>query len=44
VALDDGFTEANGHMTRVIRRDAKFDIGGDRQHIDSLQTNMNATA
>lgn len=41
VALDDGFTEAHAHMTRVIRRDVKFDIGGDRQKIDSLHTNMN---
>ncbi|MGV6811703.1 MAG: primosomal protein N' (replication factor Y) - superfamily II helicase [Brevirhabdus sp.] len=40
VPLDDGFTEAHAHMTRVIRRDVKFAIGGDRQRIDSLHTNM----
>lgn len=40
LALDDGFTEAHAHMTRVIRRDVKFDIGGDRQRIDGLHTNL----
>ena len=42
VALEDGFTEARTHMDRVIARDVKFDIGGDRQRINDLRTDLSA--
>ncbi|MHC0053816.1 primosomal protein N' (replication factor Y) - superfamily II helicase [Actibacterium sp. D379-3] len=38
VELTDGFSEARAHMDRVIERDVKFDIGGDRQRIHALDT------
>lgn len=38
VDLDDGFNEARTIMDRQIRRDVKFDIGGDRQRIHGLDT------
>ncbi|MEL7253745.1 MAG: TFIIB-type zinc finger domain-containing protein [Pseudomonadota bacterium] len=38
VPLDDGFTEARAHMDRVIARDVRFDIGGDRQRVHSVDT------
>ena len=40
VELEDGFTEARRHMDRVIARDVKFDIGGDRQRIHDIQTEI----
>ncbi|TCP41734.1 TFIIB-type zinc finger domain-containing protein [Rhodovulum marinum] len=40
VGLDEGFAEARAIMDRAIRRDVKFDIGGDRQRIDRLQTQV----
>jgi len=40
VELEDGFAEARTHMDRVITRDVKFDIGGDRQRIHDIQTQM----
>ncbi|MBK5935199.1 hypothetical protein C8N32_10126 [Rhodovulum imhoffii] len=40
VELSDGFTEARAAMDNVIRRDVRFDIGGDRQQIHSLQTEL----
>lgn len=40
VALDDGFVEARALMDRVIERDVKFDIGGDRQRISALETQV----
>lgn len=40
VALEDGFAEARQHMDRVIARDVKFDIGGDRQRIHDIQTQV----
>lgn len=40
VALEDGFTEARTHMDRVITRDVKFDIGGDRQRIHDIKTRI----
>ncbi len=42
VELPDGFIEAHAHMTRVIERDVKFDIGGDRQRIHGIDTDINA--
>jgi DNA-directed RNA polymerase subunit RPC12/RpoP len=38
VDLNDGFAEAREVMDRQIARDVKFDIGGDRQRIHSVET------
>ena len=43
IDLDAGFSEARAYMDRVIERDVKFDIGGDRQRIDQLQTEVGRT-
>ncbi|WP_435659965.1 TFIIB-type zinc finger domain-containing protein [Leisingera caerulea] len=40
VDLEAGFTEAGQKMERVIERDVRFDIGGDRQRISSIDTRM----
>lgn len=40
VQLEDGFGEARHFMDRMIERDVKFDIGGDRQRIHSLDTSL----
>jgi hypothetical protein len=40
VDLDEGFVEARAHMDRQIERDVKFDIGGDRQRIHRIDTNV----
>ncbi len=40
VELQDGYTEARAHMDRIIARDVKFDIGGDRQRIHDIQTQV----
>ena len=40
VPLEEGYTEARDVMERTIRRDVKFDIGGDRQRISSLDTDV----
>ncbi len=40
VELEDGFDEARAHMDSVIARDVKFDIGGDRQRIHDVQTQI----
>ena len=40
VPLEDGFAQARQHMDRVIERDVKFDIGGDRQRVHDIQTQM----
>lgn len=40
VELADGFNEARSLMARVIERDVKFDIGGDRQKITDLDTRV----
>lgn len=42
VTLDEGFEEARQVMNAMIVRDVKFDIGGDRQEIDDLQTQVAA--
>ncbi|WP_146585138.1 TFIIB-type zinc finger domain-containing protein [Puniceibacterium confluentis] len=42
VDLDVGFTEARGLMDQQIARDVKFDIGGDRQRIHSVDTDVSA--
>ncbi len=40
VSLEDGFIEARNHMDRIIERDVKFDIGGDRQRIHNIDTQL----
>ncbi len=40
VELPDGYTEARAQMDRLIARDVKFDIGGDRQRIHDIQTQI----
>jgi hypothetical protein len=41
VPLRDGYIEARAHMDGVIARDVKFDIGGDRQRIHAVETQVN---
>ena len=40
IELLDGYNEARARMARVIERDVKFDIGGDRQRIHDLKTQV----
>ncbi len=40
VSLEDGFTEASAYMNRMITRDVRFDIGGDRQRISNIDTDV----
>ncbi|MBI1416294.1 MAG: primosomal protein N' (replication factor Y) - superfamily II helicase [Limimaricola sp.] len=40
VELEDGFKEARSIMDAMILRDIRFDIGGDHQRIDSVQTQI----
>ncbi|MGB5865387.1 MAG: primosomal protein N' (replication factor Y) - superfamily II helicase [Sulfitobacter sp.] len=40
VALDDGFNEARVKMDAMIQRDIKFDIGGDRQRVHSMDVDL----
>ncbi len=40
VSLEDGFSAAREKMDRVIRRDVRFDIGGDRQRIREIRTQV----
>lgn len=40
VELQDGFAEARTIMDRRIERDVRFDIGGDRQRIHDIQTQI----
>jgi len=40
IALEDGFEEARAHMDRVIQRDVRFDIGGDKQRILDIKTQV----
>ena len=42
VELQQGFVEARAHMDRIIARDIRFDIGGDRQRIHSVDTELGA--
>ncbi|MCH2164360.1 MAG: TFIIB-type zinc finger domain-containing protein [Marinovum sp.] len=43
VELDEGFKEARQIMDARIRRDVKFDIGGDRQRIHGIDTRVSDT-
>lgn len=40
VELDEGFHEARSQMDRVIERDVRIDIGGDRQRIQGINTDV----
>ncbi|SEK58353.1 primosomal protein N' (replication factor Y) - superfamily II helicase [Pacificibacter marinus] len=40
VEIEDGFRTARGYMDNVILRDVKFDIGGDRQRVHDVQTQI----
>jgi endogenous inhibitor of DNA gyrase (YacG/DUF329 family) len=40
VDLEDGFSEASARMDRAIERDVRFDIGGDRQRINDIDTQV----
>ncbi|WP_172296846.1 TFIIB-type zinc finger domain-containing protein [Pseudoruegeria sp. HB172150] len=40
VELGDGYHEARAYMDRVIERDVRFDIGGDRQRIHRIDTQV----
>ncbi|PCH69249.1 MAG: primosomal protein N' (replication factor Y) - superfamily II helicase, partial [Rhodobacteraceae bacterium] len=40
VELADGYSQARQHMARVIERDVRFDIGGDRQRIHDIDTDV----
>ncbi len=40
VQLADGYAQARQHMARVIERDVRFDIGGDRQRIHDVDTDV----
>ncbi|WP_188482215.1 TFIIB-type zinc finger domain-containing protein [Marivita lacus] len=42
VELQDGYTEARHHMDRIIMRDVKFDIGGDRQRVHDIDTRISS--
>jgi DNA-directed RNA polymerase subunit RPC12/RpoP len=43
VGLEEGFAEARRIMDRTIARDVKFDIGGDRQRIHRIDTELSDT-
>jgi len=40
VELEQGYEQAREKMDRVIRRDVRFDIGGDRQRIHEIRTRV----
>ena len=40
VHLDEGMVEARAYMDRMIERDVRFDIGGDRQQIGHIDTDI----
>ncbi|MCL7407791.1 primosomal protein N' (replication factor Y) - superfamily II helicase [Marivivens donghaensis] len=40
ISLEDGYTEARAYMDAMILRDVKFDIGGDRQKVHSINTTI----
>ena len=41
VELVEGFSEARVYMDNMIRRDVKYDIGGDEQRISNVETAIN---
>ncbi|SFS38068.1 hypothetical protein SAMN04488040_0106 [Sulfitobacter marinus] len=40
ITLEDGYAEARQYMDAMIERDVRFDIGGDRQRIHNVQTQV----
>jgi len=40
VDLEEGFTQARTRMDAIIARDVRFDIGGDRQRIHAIDTEV----
>ena len=40
VGLSEGYTHAQGKMKKVIEKDVRFDIGGDRQQITTMNTDI----
>lgn len=40
VSLDEGMADARSYMDRMIERDVRFDIGGDRQEIATIETEV----
>lgn len=40
IPLDEGYTKARQIMDAMIERDVRFDIGGDRQQIHNIQTQV----
>ncbi len=40
IELADGFTQARAYMDRMILRDVKYDIGGDRQRVSNVNTQI----
>jgi predicted RNA-binding Zn-ribbon protein involved in translation (DUF1610 family) len=40
IPVEEGFADARAKMDRVILRDVKFDIGGDRQRVHDVQTQV----
>jgi DNA-directed RNA polymerase subunit RPC12/RpoP len=40
VEIEDGYRTARGYMDAIILRDVKFDIGGDRQQVASVNTQI----
>ncbi|MEM1128885.1 MAG: primosomal protein N' (replication factor Y) - superfamily II helicase [Pseudomonadota bacterium] len=40
IELDDAFQRARVQMDRVIERDVRFDIGGDRQQVQQIDTKV----
>ena len=40
LSLDDGMDEARAYMDRMIDRDVRFDIGGDRQEVQQVETDV----
>ena len=41
IDLDEGFSASRAMMEVQIRRDVRFDIGGDRQRVDAIDTRLN---
>ena len=40
IDLREGFSEARANMDLTIRRDVRFDIGGDQQQVDDISTDF----
>ena len=40
VSIEEGMATARAHMDQMIERDVRFDIGGDRQEIDRIETRL----